>query len=148
MAQRHAHSQPIETYGLAPLNRNIWPTANQYKHMAEPHAHSQPIETYGLAPHNRNIWPHNSRATAAPSRLADSFVCAGDSLLITTHRALLTISFLQVEANCPADLSLASTYLGIFVKEFRIIEHFLEKLLICANPESNKQLQTYRQADR
>src|SRR6218665_3126105 len=44
-------------------NRNIWPTANQYKHMAQRHAYSQPIETYGLAPHNRNIWPHNSRAT-------------------------------------------------------------------------------------
>jgi len=44
--------------------------------MAEPHAHSQPIQTYGPAPHNRNIWPHNSRATVAPSRLADSFVCA------------------------------------------------------------------------
>src|SRR6218665_1126262 len=38
MAQRHAYSQPIETYSLAPHNRNIWPsptpTANQYKHMA------------------------------------------------------------------------------------------------------------------
>src|SRR6218665_760746 len=40
MAQRHAHSQPIETYGLAPHNRNIWPSA-----------------------HNRNIWPYNSQAT-------------------------------------------------------------------------------------
>src|SRR6218665_2801628 len=41
MAERHAYSQPIETYSLAPHNRNIWPsltrTANQYKHMAEPH---------------------------------------------------------------------------------------------------------------
>src|SRR6218665_1702515 len=52
--------------------------------MAEPHAHSQPIQTYGPAPHNRNIWPHNSRATAAPSRLADSFVCAGGCGLPTT----------------------------------------------------------------
>src|SRR6218665_1343871 len=25
MAQRHAHSQPIQTYGPAPHNRNIWP---------------------------------------------------------------------------------------------------------------------------
>src|SRR6218665_3947116 len=69
-------------------NRNIWPsatpTANQYKHMAQRHI----IETYGRAPRpqptNRNIWPHNSRATAAPSRLADSFVCSGSPLLITT----------------------------------------------------------------
>src|SRR6218665_3318602 len=38
-------------------NRNIWPTSNQYKHMAQRHAHSQPIETYVLAPHNINIWP-------------------------------------------------------------------------------------------
>src|SRR6218665_1982065 len=38
-------------------NRNIWATANQYKHMAQRHAYSHPIETYGLAPHNRNIWP-------------------------------------------------------------------------------------------
>src|SRR6218665_2880883 len=41
MAEPHAHSQPIQTYGPAPHNRNIWPsptpTANQYKHMAEPH---------------------------------------------------------------------------------------------------------------
>src|SRR6218665_1564208 len=85
MAEPHAHSQPIQTYGPAPHNRNIWPsptpTANQYKHMAQ----RRIIETYGLAPrpqptntniwpsaHNRNIWPHNSRAP--PSRLADSFV--------------------------------------------------------------------------
>src|SRR6218665_3252234 len=51
MAEPQAHSQPIETYGLAPHNRNIWPSA-----------------------HNRNIWPYNSQAAAAPSRLADSFV--------------------------------------------------------------------------
>src|SRR6218665_1893230 len=47
MAEPHAHSQPIETYGLAPHNRNIWPsptpTANQYKHMAQ----RRIIETYG-----------------------------------------------------------------------------------------------------
>src|SRR6218665_3526184 len=47
MAQRHAYSQPIETYNLAPHNRNIWPsptpTANQYKHMAQ----RRIIETYG-----------------------------------------------------------------------------------------------------
>src|SRR6218665_3709603 len=48
MAEPHAHSQPIETYGLAPHNRNIWPSTTQYKHMA----HSQPIETYG-----RHAWP-------------------------------------------------------------------------------------------
>src|SRR6218665_92371 len=53
--------------------------------MADPHPHTQPIETYGLGPHNRNIWPHNSRATAAPSRLADSFVCFSSCTLITTH---------------------------------------------------------------
>src|SRR6218665_1733297 len=28
MAQPHAHSQPIETYGLAPHNRNVWPSAH------------------------------------------------------------------------------------------------------------------------
>src|SRR6218665_1529982 len=47
MAQRHAYSQPIQTYSLAPHNRNIWPsptpTANQYKHMAQ----RRIIETYG-----------------------------------------------------------------------------------------------------
>src|SRR6218665_1234827 len=47
MAQRPAHSQTIETYSLAPHNRNIWPsptpTANQYKHMAQ----RRIIETYG-----------------------------------------------------------------------------------------------------
>src|SRR6218665_2981800 len=59
--------------------------------MAEPHAHSQPIQTYGPAPHNRNIWPHNSRAP--PSRLADSFVCFGDSGLPTTVN--LTLSIMQ-----------------------------------------------------
>src|SRR6218665_1521436 len=96
-----AHSQPIQTYGPAPrpqpTNTNIWPsatpTAKQYKHMAEPQAHSQTIQTYSPAPHNRNIWssannrniwPHNSRATAAPSRLADSFVWLSSCILITT----------------------------------------------------------------
>src|SRR6218665_1339192 len=48
--------------------------------MAEGHT----IETYGRAPHNRNIWPYNSQAAAPPSRLADSFVCAGSGTLITT----------------------------------------------------------------
>src|SRR6218665_510674 len=47
MAEPHAHSQPIQTYGPAPHNRNIWPsptpTANQYKHMAQ----RRIIETYG-----------------------------------------------------------------------------------------------------
>src|SRR6218665_97276 len=47
MAQRHAYSQPIQAYSLAPHNRNIWPTptptANQYKHMAQ----RRIIETYG-----------------------------------------------------------------------------------------------------
>src|SRR6218665_846306 len=47
MAQRHAYSKQIETYSLAPHNRNIWPsptpTANQYKHMAQ----RRIIETYG-----------------------------------------------------------------------------------------------------
>src|SRR6218665_2247594 len=61
MAQRHAYSQPIETYSLAPHNRNIWPspkrTANQYKHTAQ----HRIIETYDPSPRaqpaNRNIWP-------------------------------------------------------------------------------------------
>src|SRR6218665_379073 len=29
MAQPHAYSQPIEPYGLAPHNRNIWPYNSQ-----------------------------------------------------------------------------------------------------------------------
>src|SRR6218665_1171986 len=29
MAERHAHSQPIQTYGPAPHNRNIWPHNSQ-----------------------------------------------------------------------------------------------------------------------
>src|SRR6218665_2931685 len=61
MAQRHAYSQPIETYSLAPHNRNIWPsptpTANQYKHMAE----RLIIETYGHTiagrRRRRHAWP-------------------------------------------------------------------------------------------
>src|SRR6218665_3742603 len=66
MAEPHAHSQPIETYGLAPHNRNMWPSA-----------------------HNRNIWPYNSHATAAPSRLADSFVLQLSVYpLLTTQRPI------------------------------------------------------------
>src|SRR6218665_3844297 len=61
MAQRHAYSQPIETYSLAPHNRNIWPsptpTANQYKHMAQ----RRIIETYGNTiagrRRRRHAWP-------------------------------------------------------------------------------------------
>src|SRR6218665_3934716 len=107
MAEPHAHSQPIQTYGPAPHKRKIWPsptpTANQYKHMAEPQAHSQPIETYGLAPHNRNIWPSPTTTAnqykhmaqrriietygLAP-RLADSFVCFSSPLLPTTSVCL------------------------------------------------------------
>src|SRR6218665_3993991 len=49
--------------------------------MAEGHT----IETYCRAPHNRNIWPYNSQAAAPPSRLADSFVCAGAVSIPTTY---------------------------------------------------------------
>ena len=49
--------------------------------MAEPHT----IETYGPQPNNRNIWPHNSRGTAAPSRLTDSFVCFSIGSIPTTY---------------------------------------------------------------
>src|SRR6218665_506023 len=80
----YTYTHTIETYGLAPHNRNIWPsptpTANQYKHMAQRHI----IETYGPQPNNRNIWPYNSQATAAPSRLTDSFVCFCSYPYITT----------------------------------------------------------------
>src|SRR6218665_3533052 len=31
------------------------------------------------------MWPYNSQAAASPSRLADSFVCPGALLLITTE---------------------------------------------------------------
>src|SRR6218665_1522961 len=47
------------------------------------------IETYGRGSYNRNIWPHNSRATAAPSRLADSFVCPSSCGLPTTNVCFL-----------------------------------------------------------
>src|SRR6218665_1021601 len=61
MAQRHAYSQPIQTYSLAPHNRNIWQsptaTANQYKHMVQRHI----IETYGHTiagrRRRRHAWP-------------------------------------------------------------------------------------------
>src|SRR6218665_2377457 len=48
--------------------------------------HSQTIETYGPQPNNRNIWPHNSRAAAAPSRLADSFVFLAALIPLLTPR--------------------------------------------------------------
>src|SRR6218665_869727 len=107
MAQRHAHSQPIETHGLASHNRTIWPsptpTANQYKHMAQ----RRIIETYGLAPRpqpkNKKIGPHNSRATAAPSRLADSFVCPGGCGLPTTY---VSCELCVVRIMCRANSSL------------------------------------------
>src|SRR6218665_3902579 len=59
----HTHTHTHIHIHIHTHNRNIWATANQYKHMAQRHAHSQPIETYGPQPTNRNIWPHNSRAT-------------------------------------------------------------------------------------
>src|SRR6218665_3260257 len=74
MAEPHAHSQPIETYGLAPHNRNIWPSA-----------------------HNRNIWPYNSQAAAPPSRLADSFVCFSTPSIPTTIMACQSNLFFQLK---------------------------------------------------
>src|SRR6218665_3918660 len=70
MAQRHAYSQPIETYSLAAHNRNIWPsatpTANQYKHMAQHHI----IETYGHTiagrRRRRHAWPILLSVLVAP----------------------------------------------------------------------------------
>src|SRR6218665_596343 len=70
MAQRHAYSQPIETHGLAPHNRNIWPsptpTANQYKHMAQ----RRIIETYGHTiagrRRRRHAWPILLSVLVAP----------------------------------------------------------------------------------
>src|SRR6218665_1935716 len=56
------------------------------------YTYTHTIETYGLAPRaqptNRNIWPHNSRATAAPSRLADSFVCFSTPSIPTTYTVI------------------------------------------------------------
>src|SRR6218665_1098605 len=57
--------------------------------MAEGHT----IETYGRGSYNRNIWPHNSRATAAPARLADSFV------LVSPFYPLLTVFNLNRNYN-------------------------------------------------
>src|SRR6218665_3614419 len=86
----HTHTYTHIHIHIHTHNRNIWPTANRYKHMAQRHAHSQLVETYGRAPspqptnrniwpsaHNRNIWPYNSQAP--PSRLADSFVLQAPS---------------------------------------------------------------------
>src|SRR6218665_956098 len=71
----YTHTHTIETYGLAPHNRNIWPTANQYKHMAQRHAHSQPIETYGRAAHNRNIWSTATERHTIDYVTPDRFFC-------------------------------------------------------------------------
>src|SRR6218665_1565673 len=77
MAQRHAYSQPIETYSLAPHNRNIWPsatrTANQYKHMAQ----RRIIETYGHTIAGR--W-----SFVTPTR----FFCVSIGSIPTTTQAL------------------------------------------------------------
>src|SRR6218665_3748959 len=78
MAEPHAHSQPIETYGPAPHNRNIWPHNSQaavfclrfwpillfalvavvYPLLSYQMVLTHTIETYGPQPHNRNIWSH------------------------------------------------------------------------------------------
>src|SRR6218665_318081 len=77
MAEPQAHSQPLETYCLAPHNRNIWPSA-----------------------HNRNIWPYNSQAAAAPSRLADSFV-----LQLSVYPLLLPLSQTVTLSRTPSPSS-------------------------------------------
>src|SRR6218665_2476966 len=81
MAQRHAHSQPIQTYGPAPHNRNIWPsptpTANQYKHMAQ----RRIIETYGHTIAGRRSF------VCASGR----FFCFGGCGLPTTYVCLLCV---------------------------------------------------------
>src|SRR6218665_1331470 len=74
----YTYTRTIETYGPAPHNRNIWPSA-----------------------HNRNIWPYNSQATAAPSRLADSFVLivAVISLLATASEGLAQGPYVAARAG-------------------------------------------------
>src|SRR6218665_690912 len=77
MAQPHAHSQPIETYGLAPHNRNIWPHNNR----ATVFCHAWPIllsvlvvAVYPLlTPHdtpvlNPHSFIHSGYFYSAPSR--------------------------------------------------------------------------------
>src|SRR6218665_3356046 len=86
--------------------------------MAEPHAHSQPIQTYGPAPHNRNIWSHNSWATAAPPRLADSFVCAGapglpTTIVIITVTSFVLIIFDQVSGSLLENMSEVGLFLSL-----------------------------------
>src|SRR6218665_1070015 len=44
MAQPHAHSQPIQTYGPAPHNRNIWP----HNSRATVFCHAWPILLFAL----------------------------------------------------------------------------------------------------
>src|SRR6218665_342440 len=83
----HTHTY-IHTYIHTYTHTYIYTYTHTYIY-----TYTRTIQTYGPAPHNRNIWPYNSQATAAPSRLADSFVWRGEPLHITTilfstHRKL------------------------------------------------------------
>src|SRR6218665_1632074 len=97
MAEPHAYSQPIQTYGPAPHNRNIWPsptrTASQYKHMAQ----RRIIETYG-----HTIAGRRRRGHAWPILLF-ALVLSVISLLTTRVNSLATLSSTKY-SNCNSSI--------------------------------------------
>src|SRR6218665_298631 len=122
-----AEGHTIETYGRGSYNRNIW-----------------------RAPHNRNIWPYNSQAAAPPSRLADSFVCAGSGTLITTictsghalllaeHGALGQLYADDTQAYMHCVSSKAATTVRAMGQTLTALETWTASNRLCLNPAKTK----------
>src|SRR6218665_1509367 len=71
MAEPHAHSQPIQTYGPAPHNRNIWPHNSRAppSRLADSFVLQRPF--YSLLSHVRHL-PHDHGISVTPSGLLPS----------------------------------------------------------------------------
>src|SRR6218665_2944069 len=106
MKNTHTYTH-THTYIHTHIHTHIYTHIHIHIH-THTYTHTHTIETYGPAPRlqptNTNIWPHNSRATAAPSRLADSFVLQVSfySLLI---RSLTNLIFASVRTDFGRPLS-------------------------------------------
>src|SRR6218665_1703437 len=86
MAEPHAHSQPIQTYGPAPHNRNIWPYNSQAA--APPSRLADSFVCFGSCSHITTMMSARNGRLSLPITFFNNFAVAS-SLLRRGGRMLL-----------------------------------------------------------
>src|SRR6218665_3421668 len=97
MAEPHAHSQPIQTYGPAPHNRNIWPHNSRATVFC---LRFWPILLFVLV---AVVYPLLACGTGSNSGLDDPRVIRLSSSFSSTDSSSSTSTFLIYLATCILD---------------------------------------------